>query len=118
MFESVGWELEDSKENKYDSLILSIIKQSQEPDPIGFQGVASRLNQINETFSKDIGIIRRFDFSSNLQRMSVIVRKLDESSFDLNVKGSPEKLRELCVPESIPENFHSVLDHYAKVSEK
>jgi magnesium-transporting ATPase (P-type) len=29
-------------------------------------------------------------------------------------KGAPEKLAELCVPESMPENFHDLLHEFTK----
>lgn len=48
--------------------------------------------------------------------MSVIVRNLSiekDQTYRVHVKGSPEKLRELCKPESIPSSFHRVLDFYA-----
>lgn len=48
--------------------------------------------------------------------MSVIVKNLQENSFRLHIKGSPEKLRELCTPESIPSNFHKVLDELSQVN--
>jgi magnesium-transporting ATPase (P-type) len=41
-------------------------------------------------------MIRRFDFSSNLQRMSVICRNKFDDQFRAFVKGSPEKILELC----------------------
>jgi cation-transporting ATPase 13A3/4/5 len=44
--------------------------------------------------------------------MSVIVS--EEGRLTIQVKGSPEKLRELCLPESLPSNFHPMLDTYAK----
>jgi len=62
-----------------------------------------------------IGIVRRFEFLSKLQRMSVIVKTLDESEFRMHIKGSPEKVRELCRPESIPSDFHEVLSKYTQV---
>ena len=34
--------------------------------------------------------------------------------FRLHVKGSPEKIFELCLPDTIPQNFHEVLDFYAR----
>ena len=46
--------------------------------------------------------------------MSVVVKNLEDNKFRIHVKGSPEKLRELCRPESIPAAFHKILDHYAK----
>lgn len=57
-------------------------------------------------------IEKRFEFSSTLQRMSVITQ--GQKGFAVYVKGSPEKLRELCLPESLPKNFHKILDYYAK----
>ena len=70
---------------------------------------------VQNYFEDEIGIIRRFEFSSRLQRMSVIVKNLKKNTFRLHMKGSPEKLRELCVPESIPTNFHQILDEFSEV---
>jgi cation-transporting ATPase 13A2 len=56
-----------------------------------------------------LAIIRRFDFSSKLQRMSVIVKNLFDGSFRAYLKGSPEKIRELCMHESIPDNYEEIL---------
>ena len=50
-----------------------------------------------------IEILHRFDFESKLQRMSAIC-KIDRKIFSF-VKGSPEKLVELCKKNTIPENF-------------
>jgi cation-transporting ATPase 13A3/4/5 len=61
-----------------------------------------------------IGIIKRFDFSSSLQRMSVIVKNLRTSKFRLYTKGSPEKIVELSKPESVPENYASILARYTQ----
>lgn len=48
--------------------------------------------------------------------MSTIVRSLENKSdgFRLHVKGSPEKIFELCDPSTVPVNFHEVLDFYAR----
>jgi magnesium-transporting ATPase (P-type) len=55
--------------------------------------------------SHQVGIIRQFPFSSSLQRMSVIVRALNKTSFDIFCKGSPEKIAELSIPKTC-KNFH------------
>jgi cation-transporting ATPase 13A3/4/5 len=60
------------------------------------------------------GIVRQFTFSSNLQRMSVIVRRLDESDMTLYCKGAPEKICTLCRSETIPVDFHAVVNEYAQ----
>lgn len=58
-------------------------------------------------------IIRRFEFSSKLQRMSALVKtSLDSGFFRLHIKGAPEKIRELCVEDSIPDNYQETLSKY------
>ena len=61
-----------------------------------------------------IALIRRFDFSSKFQRMSVIVRDFLTNSFKAFVKGSPERIMELCVKESIPSNYEEILQIYTE----
>ena len=43
--------------------------------------------------------------------MSVITRTLGDNHFDVFTKGAPEKLEELCLPHTLPEDFHSQLKH-------
>jgi len=101
MFESTEWELEEQGEDneKFDKMISTIVK-------------APQLN--SEPFSLDdlpleIGITRQFTFSSTLARMSVIVRKLGMRNFTVFTKGAPEKIEELCLEDTIPEDFHARL---------
>lgn len=51
-------------------------------------------------FPDAVGIIRQFTFSSKLQRMSVVTRQLNASSFELYAKGSPEMIVSLSNPET------------------
>lgn len=44
----------------------------------------------------EIGIMHQFPFSSALQRMSVVVRKLGEKHMDAYLKGAPEVVASLC----------------------
>ena len=43
--------------------------------------------------------------------MSVITRSLGENHFDVFTKGAPEKLEELCLPHTLPHDFHANLKH-------
>jgi hypothetical protein len=71
-----------------------------------------------------LALHRRFDFSAHLQRMSVIVsclnlgdvrgRLVENPPFEVFTKGSPEALRQLCVPSSIPASFQRTLNAYAR----
>ena len=49
---------------------------------------------------EDLGIVRQFPFSSSLQRMSVITRRLGAQNFVLYVKGSPEMVVSLSSPDT------------------
>lgn len=44
----------------------------------------------------EIGIVRQFPFSSTLQRMSVVVKRLGEKHMDAYLKGAPEVVAGLC----------------------
>ena len=62
-------------------------------------------------------LVRRFDFSSSLQRMSVVCknelnRRYGTSPYKVFVKGSPEKICELCRPETMPLDYEDVLANY------
>jgi len=89
--------------------------------------------EISSTSSHiEIGIIKQFTFSSTLARMSVVARSenflslfqtkfllfrnhfrsLTDNHFVVYVKGAPERIEELCIPNSIPEDFSEVLRAY------
>lgn len=46
--------------------------------------------------------------------MSTIIKKSNEDKFKLLVKGSPEKILELCIKNTVPQQFNQMLDFYAK----
>jgi magnesium-transporting ATPase (P-type) len=58
--------------------------------------------------------VRRFDFEAALQRMSVVVKHRLDSQLRLYVKGSPEKISELCSAESVPADFAKILEEYTR----
>ena len=66
-----------------------------------------------ELNSYEIEIYKRFDFNSNLQRMSVIVKDINENYFKIFCKGSPEKIKKLCLTETIPIKFDETFNYYA-----
>jgi len=46
--------------------------------------------------------------------MSVIAKNMKTGHFRAFVKGSPEKIRELALPGSLPDNFEEVLQIYTE----
>jgi len=60
----------------------------------------------------ELAILRKFEFSSNLQRMSVVIKNKNENLSKIYMKGSPEKIRDLCREDTVPKNFDNMLSYY------
>ena len=106
MFESTGWVLEEPEvedTSKYDLLAPSIVK------PPKSESLTENMNEISE-----IGIVHQYQFSSSLQRMSVIVRVLGSGAFKAYTKGSPEMILSLSKPETIPKDITETLKTYTE----
>lgn len=102
MFDATNWELEEPEindTNKYDLLAPTIVK------PIN-------RTELNENV--EIGILRQFQFSSSLQRMSVITRKLEEQNYVVFTKGAPECIFSLCDQRTLPIDIHDRLHEYTE----
>ncbi|XP_063410075.1 polyamine-transporting ATPase 13A3-like [Mytilus trossulus] len=105
MFESTKWILEEPGRDtsKFDTIMPTVVKPCTKD---------TFLTNAKES-DYEIGIIRQFTFSSSLQRMSVITRKIDDDHMVLYCKGAPEKVTSLCDPETVPDNFHEILHQYS-----
>ncbi|OWF45588.1 probable cation-transporting ATPase 13A3 [Mizuhopecten yessoensis] len=112
MFGATNWELVEpgQEESRFDQMAPTIVRP-----------VATVNNIYNDSFDSnfqlpvdEIGIIRQFTFSSSLQRMSVITRKLGDKNFELYTKGAPEKVISLCKSDTVPVDFHEVLTQYTQ----
>ncbi len=123
MFESTGWNLieEPNDSKNYDPRITTFVRPSQEKsltEKLKNNNIKDNIDtsseQINEEILDhyEIGIIRRFDFSSKLQRMTVIAKNLRDKNYLCYCKGSPEKIRELCMDKTIPGDFNQKLNYY------
>jgi len=60
----------------------------------------------------ELGIIRTFEFVSSLRRMSVLVKRLRSPTIEVYVKGAPEVMREICKPDSFPDDYDELLHYY------
>ena len=115
MFESVGWIMKENSnvggENNVNPLILDYIRPQSEEDIIVAFNDDNNVPQ-NLKSRYEIGIVKRFDFSSKLQRMTIIGKNLNENHYKAYCKGSPEKIKELSNPSTIPANFEKILNSY------
>ena len=126
MFESSGWTLHENnaeqEEKTSHNMISTFVRPGQEEDlQIKVQKIKEQnlgpneIDEIDKVMEEhyELGIVRRFDFVPKLQRMSVITKNVNENYYKIFCKGSPEKLKELCIPETIPINFNDILNKYA-----
>ncbi|KAJ6784857.1 hypothetical protein PWT90_00877 [Aphanocladium album] len=60
----------------------------------------------------ELGVLKSFEFVSQLRRASVVVRQFGKKSGDIFVKGAPEAMREICDPDSFPADYEELLSHY------
>ncbi|XP_075629133.1 polyamine-transporting ATPase 13A2 isoform X3 [Balearica regulorum gibbericeps] len=110
MVESTGWRLEMMEEEEegeppvcqqFGTKVLAVMKPPPEEE------------QPRDTKHRTpVGILRRFPFSSSLQRMSVLVKLPGEASAHVYAKGAPETVASLCRKETVPVDFSQTLRHY------
>lgn len=116
MIQSAGWQLteEPKDHDNYDPNIFTYVRPKEEISltdklkDISNEEERTKLKQSHY----EIGIVRRFDFESKLQRMATIAKSMSEDNYVIFCKGSPEKISELCQEKTIPENFHEILTKY------
>ncbi|ODN02682.1 putative cation-transporting ATPase 13A3 [Orchesella cincta] len=91
MFAGTGWNLEEpntgAETSRFDLLTPSVVTSGD----------------------VQLGIIREFDFTPHLQRMSVVTNSINREMVAY-CKGAPEKIRPLC--KSVPDNYDKVLDSF------
>ncbi|KAF8859586.1 P-type ATPase-like protein [Acephala macrosclerotiorum] len=60
----------------------------------------------------ELGVLKSFEFVSQLRRASVIVRNFGSPGCDIYVKGAPECMRDICKAESFPIDYEELLAYY------
>ena len=112
MFEATSWDLEESgseETERYGSMVPTIVR----PKITAADSVRMKYSE-DKSLPLEVAILKQFTFSSELQRMSVIVRRLGAPSMEVFVKGSPEMIASLSLKESLPDNFEECLMSYTK----
>ncbi|KAF4585430.1 P-type ATPase [Ophiocordyceps camponoti-floridani] len=62
--------------------------------------------------SRELGILKSFEFLPQLRRASVVVRHFGQKSGDIFVKGAPEAMKEICREGSFPSDYDDQLSYY------
>lgn len=124
MFKKTGWILDEAvADNFLDQMVIASVypqdqgHQSIEQVPFhsSNSNSGSECEDSEQTYQSKrykSALIRRFEFSSSLQRMSVICKNDFDKGYKAFVKGSPEKIAELCKAGSLPEDIDAILANY------
>ncbi|KAH8547645.1 hypothetical protein BGW37DRAFT_230305 [Umbelopsis sp. PMI_123] len=125
MFEFIDWELEESggatsigaksvsesAENGGSKISKGIVPTVVRPKGAKKFDISFEETEVNNGLV-ELGIIHSFEFISSLRRMSVIVRDLSKPHMEVFVKGAPEVMSEVCLPETIPQDYSERLYWY------
>ncbi|XP_035375922.1 probable cation-transporting ATPase 13A3 [Electrophorus electricus] len=111
VFSATGWILEEATEEEtalHNTIMPTVVRPPA-------QHQADRTSTMASEQSMplyEIGILRFFPFSSDLQRMSVVTRRLGEKFMVAYLKGAPEIVASLCKSDTVPENFAQELEGF------
>ncbi|XP_070701334.1 polyamine-transporting ATPase 13A3-like [Pempheris klunzingeri] len=118
MFSATGWVLEEPTEEEtalHNPIMPTVVRPPKHTVPEANQNNPLTQNmELSELTSCEIGIVRQFPFSSALQRMSVVVRRLGEKHMDAYLKGAPEVVASLCKQHTVPQSFTETLETYTR----
>ncbi|KAJ5501698.1 ATPase P-type K/Mg/Cd/Cu/Zn/Na/Ca/Na/H-transporter [Penicillium expansum] len=101
MFQFTNWTFEEGG-NHYDTIAPSVAKPPQRQT-----GDEQDVNNPLE-----LGVLRSFEFVSNLRRASVVVRKFGDNGANFFVKGAPESIKDICIPGTLPSDYEDLLNYY------
>ncbi|KAF9882968.1 hypothetical protein FE257_004372 [Aspergillus nanangensis] len=113
MFQFTGWSYEEGgshvtehQASNFDTIMPSIAKPPKHP---GFQHNNLHGDSLDPI---ELGILRSFEFVSQLRRSSVVIRQFGDNGATIFVKGAPESVRDICRPESLPHDYEDILSQY------
>lgn len=116
MFEFTGWSFEEGRqegsgeqENEEQGGLSPSVAR---PPPVALYDTDQFGSSRGRNTSVELGVLKSFEFVSQLRRASVLVRAFGQQSVDIYVKGAPECMREICRADSFPEDYDELLSYY------
>ncbi|KAL4735508.1 hypothetical protein BDV11DRAFT_208448 [Aspergillus similis] len=97
MFQFTGWSFQEGRD--------------QTPDPRNLE-IETILPSIARPPNSTTHINSGAFNTMNLRRASVVVRQFGDSGATIFVKGAPESVKDICLPESLPSDFEEILSQY------
>ncbi|KAF6815850.1 p-type ATPase [Colletotrichum sojae] len=132
MFEFTRWTFEEGRQgpNEADDETQGSLSPSVARPPMEYVDLLRECNASNQSVRRlsqfpdhqlieyisqppfELGVLRSFEFVSQLRRASAIVRQFGKPSGDIYVKGAPECMREICREDSFPADYDEQLAYY------
>ncbi|KAI7165919.1 hypothetical protein KC352_g26022 [Hortaea werneckii] len=115
MFEFTGWQFEEGSERPAvddEEEDKSLTPSVARPPPGMEFDLDEGQDSPNSRRPIELGVLKSFEFVSQLRRASVVVRQFGEKSGDVYVKGAPEAMKDICRPDSFPADYDELLAYY------
>ncbi|KAL1619491.1 hypothetical protein SLS56_010128 [Neofusicoccum ribis] len=115
MFDFTAWQFEEGEQsggggdNEEES--LSISPSVARPPPGQEYNLDDNPSNPNKK-AIELGVIKAYEFVSQLRRASVVVRQFGDRGGYIYVKGAPECMKDICRPESFPPDYEELLSYY------
>ncbi|KAJ9662965.1 hypothetical protein H2201_005842 [Coniosporium apollinis] len=115
MFQFTGWNFEEGEQR---SGSLDDDEQQRKLSPAVARpppGLEYDIDDGEDTANRrpiELGVLKSFEFVSQLRRASVVVRQFGSPSGAVYVKGAPECMKDICRPESFPADYEELLSYY------
>ena len=107
-------ELGKSVKSRKESSLDESVKAVDENEDEFIQNQNLKRSLVYKDKIDTLAVLKRFEFSSALQRMSVISLNHDDNTLTSFVKGSPEMIESLWNEKTVPSDFFDVLEKYTK----
>ena len=114
MFEFTGWSFEELtyKTNSSDDVETQRNPSAIARPPAGMTCSNDGVHGTATIRPVELGVLKSFEFVSQLRRASVLVGQSSSSEGDVYVKGAPECMRDICHADSFPSDYDDLLDFY------
>ncbi|KAF2738544.1 P-type ATPase-like protein [Polyplosphaeria fusca] len=112
MFNFTGWSYEEGEQRSMDG----DEEADQKLSPSVARPPSGREYDLDDSTDNrkpvELGVLKQFEFVSQLRRASVIVRQFGSKSGQIYVKGAPEVMKDICRSESFPSDYNDLLAYY------
>ncbi|KAK4983511.1 hypothetical protein LTR50_007185 [Elasticomyces elasticus] len=115
MFQFTNWQFEEGTERPgaADDEEQNSLSPSVARPPPGMEfDIDEGENSPHSRRPIELGVLKSFEFVSQLRRASVVVRQFGSPSGNVYVKGAPECMKDICRSESFPPDYDELLSYY------